>query len=252
MNPARLVFLGSGSAFTGAGNWQSNMLLESPGGRRLLIDCGGDIRFSLAEQGLGPRDIDAVYVSHLHADHVGGLEWLAFTNHFGPTRRRPVLFAAPEIADALWNHCLRGGMELNGEGRADLSTYFQVETSASGFEWDGTPFRLVPVRHVAGGGACMPAYGLRFPLNGRQVLLTTDACFQPDALAGHLETADLVFHDCETAPHPSGVHAHYRELVTLPLALKRRMWLYHHQGGALPDARADGFLGFVAKGQVFA
>ena len=26
--------------------------------------------------GLGYADIDAVYISHLHADHVGGLEWL--------------------------------------------------------------------------------------------------------------------------------------------------------------------------------
>ena len=38
----RLTFLGTGSAFT-MQNFQSNMLLED-GGRRLLIDCGGDVR----------------------------------------------------------------------------------------------------------------------------------------------------------------------------------------------------------------
>ncbi len=50
----RLRFLGSGNAFTvGDGNWQSNMLIESDAGRRLLVDCGSDARLSLAEQGLG-------------------------------------------------------------------------------------------------------------------------------------------------------------------------------------------------------
>jgi len=29
------------------------------------------------------------------------------------------------------------------------------------------------------------------------------------------------------------------------------MWLYHYQDGELPAAVADGFAGFVAKGQVF-
>jgi hypothetical protein len=29
------------------------------------------------------------------------------------------------------------------------------------------------------------------------------------------------------------------------------MWLYHYNPGHLPDARADGFRGFVKKGQVF-
>jgi hypothetical protein len=29
------------------------------------------------------------------------------------------------------------------------------------------------------------------------------------------------------------------------------MWLYHYQDGPLPDAKADGFAGFVNQGQTF-
>ena len=73
----RLTFAGAGSAFTtDADNFQSNMVIETAEGR-LLIDCGGDARHSTKALGLKPRDIDAVYISHLHADHIGGLEWLA-------------------------------------------------------------------------------------------------------------------------------------------------------------------------------
>ena len=46
-NKMELTFLGSGSAFTNDGtNYQSNMILEH-NGKRLLIDCGGDVRFPL-------------------------------------------------------------------------------------------------------------------------------------------------------------------------------------------------------------
>lgn len=37
----------------------------------------------------------------------------------------------------------------------------------------------------------------------------------------------------------------------MPEDIKAKMWLYHYSDGDLPDAKQDGFLGFVAKGQVF-
>ena len=48
----KLTFLGSGSAFTlGDANYQSNILLQK-NFDTMLIDAGGDLRFSLNEQGM--------------------------------------------------------------------------------------------------------------------------------------------------------------------------------------------------------
>jgi len=44
----KLTFLGAGAAFT-MDNFQSNMLITSDLGKHLLIDCGGDVRHSLAK-----------------------------------------------------------------------------------------------------------------------------------------------------------------------------------------------------------
>lgn len=63
--------------------------------------------------------------------------------------------------------------------------------------------------------------------------------------------ADVIYHDCETSPFKSGVHAHYNDLKTLPSATKAKMWLYHYQPGEKPDALADGFLGYATKGQSY-
>ncbi|MEO8009587.1 MAG: MBL fold metallo-hydrolase, partial [Betaproteobacteria bacterium] len=107
----QLLFLGSGSAHTvGADNFQSNMMLIADSGRRLLIDCGSDVRWSLAKQGLSHLDITDIYISHLHADHIGGLEYVGFQTKFDPRCQRPRLYIEASLAGALWNHALRGGM----------------------------------------------------------------------------------------------------------------------------------------------
>lgn len=53
--------------------------------KHLLIDAGTDIRFSLRRRDYSYKDIDAIYLSHLHSDHIGGLEYLAFASYFDPT-----------------------------------------------------------------------------------------------------------------------------------------------------------------------
>lgn len=64
----KLTFLGSGSFFAGPKNYHSNLFLETAKGYHLLLDCGSDIKYSLAEQGYKPSDINGVYISHLHGD----------------------------------------------------------------------------------------------------------------------------------------------------------------------------------------
>lgn len=253
-----LTFLGSGSAFyIGAKpseNWQSNVLIEAPSGRRLLIDCGTDIRFSLHEQGLAATDIDDVFISHVHADHVGGMEWLAFSTKFSASGRKPRLFANREVLEDLWSRSLQGGLgSLEGEV-ASLQTYFDVHAIPAnhGFTWEGVYFRLVQVMHNMDGDRICPTFGLLFDLGSTRIFFTADTQFTPNQLDWLYEDADIIFHDCETAPSPSGIHAHYEQLMTLPANVRKKMWLYHYQPGPKKKATLDGFAGWVGKGQCFA
>lgn len=250
----KLTFLGTGSAFTvGEGNYHSNMLLESDKKKRLLIDCGSDARFSLYEQGFSYKDIHDVYVSHLHADHVGGLEWLAFTTRFDPSAHRVCLHISKKLVNTLWKNVLSGGLSSLQGINPTLNTYFDVDAVESNgrFLWQGIEFQLVQTVHTMSGYTMNPSFGLFFQSGQNAVFITTDAQFVISGLLAFYQKATIIFQDCETSPRKTGAHAHYSELVTLPADIKKKMWLYHYHPGKLPDAKADGFLGFVKKGQTF-
>lgn len=249
----KLIFLGTGSAFTvGAQNYHSNMLLESPQGKRLLIDCGSDARFSLYEQGLSCQDIHDVYISHLHADHVGGMEWLAFNTKFNPAHQKVCLHVSDTLVEPIWDNVLCGGLSFLQDGKAELKTYFEVEAvpHQGKFTWEAIDFHLIQTIHIRSGNDLMPCYGLLFRVKETTIFITTDAQLTPE-ITNIYSRADLIFQDCETAHFKSGVHAHYTDLVKLDAQTKKKMWLYHYQPGPLPDAQAEGFCGFVKKGQAF-
>lgn len=250
-----MTFLGSGSAFTvGDDNFHSNVLLRL-NGDSLLIDAGTDLKHALYALNLTYRSVRNVYISHLHSDHIGGLEWLALSNFFAPDNPgKPGLFVSGNIMNDLWAKALSGGLSTLRHCDASLSTYFTVHAvdTHNTFVWQGIPFTLIPMKHVFNNECLMGCYGLFFQYQGVRILFTADTQFTPDTLYPWYEMADMIFHDCETGNPPSGVHAHYTQLVKLPAELKKKMWLYHYTTAAKrPNAQKDGFQGFVARGQTF-
>jgi ribonuclease BN (tRNA processing enzyme) len=249
----RFMFLGVSSALTaGYKNFNSNMLLTSNFGKNLLIDCGYDVKHALFEQNMSHNNIDAVYISHLHSDHVGGLEWLGFTKYF-IDNNIPTLFISDTLKDKLWNNVLSGGMSCLENEEASIATYFDVKPiTQDNFIWENINFKLIKVRHSYSNNCELPCFGLFIEFDKYKIFITTDTRFCPDILMPVFERADLIFHDCETSKQESMQHARYSDLTLLPKEIKEKMWLYDYATNMdLPDAVKDGFKGFVVTGQSF-
>ena len=262
------IAAGTGSAFT-MENWQSNFVIRQ-NGRCLLIDCGSDIRQALAELNIPINELD-VYISHAHADHIGGLEWLGFSTLFNPTLTKPKIYGEANLLKDLWNKSLVGGMEglegtkyteVGGDGVL-LSTYFDVHPvyTNSSFIWEGIRFDIVQSVHITAKYALSNSFGLMWtdPDTNERIYVTTDCQYSPEAsMRAFYQEADHIFQDCETSPFKSGVHANYVDLKTLPLDIKKKMWLYHYQDNVIDEwdvwherAITDGFRGFLKTGAVF-
>ena len=264
-----VIAVGTGSAFT-MKNWQSNFLIRQ-NTKCLLIDCGGDIRQALVEIGISINEIDGVYISHAHADHIGGLEWLGFCTLFNPTLKKPKIYGEANLLKELWSKSLVGGMEgLEGHKYTEvgcdgvlLSTYFEVNPvlTNSYFIWEDIRFDIIQSVHITAKYALCNSFGLMWtdPDTNERVYLTTDCQYSPEAsMRAFYQEADHIFQDCETTPFKSGVHANYSDLRTLPPEMKKKMWLYHYQDNVIDEwdtwnekAIADGFRGFVKTGAVF-
>lgn len=249
-----ITFLGAGSAFTsGSSNYHSNMLLKL-NNNTLLFDAGSDLRHAMYDLKLGYKDIKNIYISHMHSDHIGGIEWIALLTKFDPSCVDKInLFIHDGLVDDLWGNSLKGGLRTIQTEITTLDTFFQVHTVEKDipFYWENIKFNLVQTVHVVSGYELMPCYGLIFEYNGKTIYITSDTQYCPIQLIDLYNKADVIFHDCETSSFKSGVHAHYTELQSIPEKFKNKMWLYHYNDGELPDAKKDGFLGFVKKGQTF-
>ncbi len=248
----QLTFLGIASALSeGYKKFHANMLIEGSNSRRLLFDCSGDVRHSLYELGYCANDIDAVYISHLHSDHVGGLEWLGFSKYFIEKKLLP-LYISPDQVVPLWENVLSGGMSTLEQEQANLETFFHLEPiSKLNFTWEQHLFKLVQVHHSYSNHKLVPSYGLLIRGDSQTIFITSDARFVPDILMPAYNEADLIFQDCEVSSIPSQQHAHYLDLRQLAPEIKQKMWLYGYNDKGLPDACQDGFKGFVRRGQIF-
>jgi len=234
-----LFFVGVGAAFSKR-RYQTNLLIVK-GDDHLLVDCGTRTPQAFHELGLPIAGVRNYFVTHSHADHVGGLEEVMLVNRYG-TRNRPHIWITEAFQTPLWDMSLRGGNAFNeeSEGRnLSFTDYWQVHRPEwkPGFPRETYEFQVGSIRlqafrtmHVPGSAAgwSQSFWSTGLVIDGR-VLYTGDTRFDPALLdeAGERHDIEAVFHDCQFTP-PGGVHASLDELRTLPADLKRKMVLMHY------------------------
>jgi len=233
----RINFVGTGSAFT-MKNFQTNIILEH-NDKRLLVDAGTDIRFALRDAKLSYKDVNALYLTHLHADHIGGVEYLAFTTYFDPSITDKItLYGNNDLIRDAWTHVLQGGLRSVQGKVTNLHDFFDVQMvkKNGNFIWENHSFRIVQSVHIMDGYSIVNSFGLMVETPDHiKIYITGDTQFNPNQIIDFYKEADYIIQDCETAPYMSKVHAHYEELKTLPADIKSKMMLVHYQDNVLDD-----------------
>jgi ribonuclease BN (tRNA processing enzyme) len=156
----RITVLGKSPAWQDAGGACSGYLVESQT-TRLLLDCGPGV-FGKLRAACDYADVDAVVLSHLHADHFLDLVPFASALAYGPRWRdapapRPVLHAPPGARERFAALCAVAGMSATHIEEAfavrEYDPAGRVEAGDLGMRFQPVP-HYVPANavEVAAGG----------------------------------------------------------------------------------------------------
>lgn len=227
--------------------------LRLPDGTRWLIDCGRQAPDQLHAAGVRWHDITGQIVTHVHGDHVYGLEDFAFSRYFydvgavsairggGPRIR---LVAHDAVRREIWETLapsLRYVPDLPDTGMGTLDHYFEPIAAGAceaprANPWDHaqsfeTGLLHVVMRetvHVPG----KPSTSVEISLgsDGDRIAWWSGDSTVDAALLTVLEPRTSVFfHDCTFIDYPGQVHGSFQQLERLPEQVRAKMILMHHE-----------------------
>ncbi len=212
-----LHFLGVGAAHA-VELGSSAVVLERDGAPVLLIDCGPDtLDRYLAAYGEPPR---ALYITHTHMDHVGGLERLFFRLWFDEQwRGRTRVFIHAGLMTWLQGR-VADYPNVLAEGGVNFWEAFHLVPCSRGFWLDGHWFDVFGTRHHMAGTSYGVALAGSFAYTG-------DTRPIPEVLVRVADAGEVVAHDCGLVGNPShtGIDDIEREY---PESLRQRLRLYHY------------------------
>ena len=261
----RLKFLGSGSALvTSKENFHSNILIEGDSGKKMLYDCGTTINDALDTAGVDVMTIDEVFISHLHGDHSAGLEFVGFKTFFStfPFGEKKVnIRTTKEMLSDVWDRQLSASMEaIDCVDVATFDTFFtsteldkiiiDKDYGYKPYSFDNINISIIETEH----SSKLKSFGIHLHTDNIDIFISGDTKFTPKRFYREFLYSDIIFHDCDFAEYPGGVHAQFHELKTLPSKIKEKMYLYHYMlnGKTFEELEKEvweaGFKGLVQRG----
>jgi len=249
----KIKFLGSGGAFVNdKENYHSNILII--GNKEILLyDAGCDIRNSLNYSNYAINDIDKIFISHLHSDHCGGIEFLGFSTLFSK-QQKITLISSKNILKNGWKHHWSGTMKYTHIGKLFLKDYFDILTLKNSFLFENIKIKVIKNNHITTNKYKLPSFGLKFK-NKKKVFISGDTTLNKTRL-NKLKNYDLIFHECNFAGN-NNVHTTLNELKTLNKNIISKIWIYHYDLKGKDFYKMNhkiqklGFKGLVKRGDEF-
>ncbi len=217
-------FLGCGDAFGTGGRFNTCFCVTHDVGR-YLIDFGASSLIAMRKLSIDPNSIDTIFLTHLHADHFGGLPSLILDCQFYSRREKKLTIAGPPgLKDRLQNlreELFPGSTSKEPKFELELIEY-QVGNSQT---VNGITLTPLEVSHHSGAPSC----GVRLEHEGRIIAYTGDSAWT-EVLADLARDADLFICECYGYENPIPGHLSYNEILTHKDEFKAKRLVLTHMG----------------------
>jgi len=160
----RVTFVGVGEAFDE--RLPNTSLLVESGGSSILLDCGFNASCKLWKYAANPIGLDAVFISHFHADHYFGLPALiARSIEEGRSKRLTIL--GPSGIESRVSRLMDLAYS-NALSRAGFEIFFIECVPGEDFKHSGFRFRFALNDHS------MPCLAIRLDAGGKSLYYSCD------------------------------------------------------------------------------
>ena len=177
-----------------------------------VFDSGSGSVRKLLRMGFPVEKLRAVFLTHLHSDHLDGLgelllqAWVGGSRNtplpvYGPAGVEPVIagFREVYVLDSGYRVAHHGPKVVNPSGFGGAAQVIPVPVgnpaTATVWEADGVRITVIKVAHPP----IQPAYGYRIDYNGRSIAISGDTIYSPDFVAS-AKGVDVMFHEALNKP----------------------------------------------------
>jgi ribonuclease BN (tRNA processing enzyme) len=190
MQTDRVVFLGTGDAFSAGGRYQAAYLIQGPG-NSMLLDCGPATLTSLKRHGLATAQIDTILLSHFHGDHFAGLPFLFLEYVYVEPRTKPLRIVGPPGVEQRVIEIFRAMYADSAAQPLPYEIQFIEARPGKELVFDERRIQCFAVPHQEH----PPSYGYEVRSGDRKIVYSGDTGWTEDLLA-HTAGSDLFICEC--------------------------------------------------------
>lgn len=193
----RVTLLGTGCPPAVMNRFGPSILVEA-GQQKFVFDAGRGALQRLTELGVRWADVEGVFLTHLHSDHVVGFPDLWLTGWLlVPGRNVPLNVWGPRGTASMMEHLqqayeydVRIRIENDGASRQGVSIVTKEIGEGVVYDRGGVTVTAFEVDHAP----VTPAFGYRIDFGGRSVVLSGDTRVSEN-LVRHAQGVDLLVHE---------------------------------------------------------
>jgi ribonuclease Z len=194
----RVTLLGTGTPPPAIERFGPGTLVEA-GSEKLLFDAGRGVSQRLSQLKMSPSELQALFLTHLHADHTVGIPDLLLVRGLSRSSERSAPFRVfgPEGTDDMMVN-LRKAYRVDGRvaAAADATSADNILQGVV-YERNGVKVTAFDVEH--GAVSQIPAFGYRIDYGGRSVVISGDT--RPsENLVRFAKGADVLIHEVLALP----------------------------------------------------
>jgi ribonuclease BN (tRNA processing enzyme) len=229
----KVHILGCGDAFGSGGRNQSAYLVEASDSV-FLLDCGPTTLLAMKRAGFDPQRLDAVFLSHLHGDHFGGLPFFFIEYLYETPRDKPLHVAGPPGTEERVLQ-LYGVMYGGGARPKEIPPIrFHVLHPDQSSSVEGVqiyPFRVPhQVNEIS--------LALKISYGGKKLLFSGDSAWT-ELFVTHARGADLFLCECCFYDQAAPNHMNYLKLKEVLPRLECKRIVLTHLGEAMLARRNE-------------